>query len=200
MIHYFVIQHRQRKESKSSLSRFKASSETNNWKAISSIDKLSGTSGTPFTKETEISTRPPLSPKKASFTVLGQNEREAGYSYGYSEHDDDDDDEGDLGAGPTRAVHFGSTVQPRHSVDAYGAFDGDGMGGQRTKGRDTPDSMIAMVGRDAGGVGGQCGAISRTMLLASGAPTYDDPCESCETSLLSRRKLKYIIGFGQTRK
>ena len=177
MIHYFVIQHRQRKESESSLSRFKASSETNNWKAISSIDELPGTSGTPFSNETEIPTRPALSPKKASFTVLGQNEHEAGYSYGYSEYDDDDDDEGDLGHGPTRAVRFEPNDSPRRSIDAYGAFDGDGMGGQRTKARESPDSMVAMVGRDAGGIGRQSGAISRTMLLASGAPTYDDPCE-----------------------
>jgi len=185
MIHYFVIEHRQRKESKSSLSRFKASSETKNWKAISSIDELPGTSGTPFIiKETETSSRPPLSPKKASFTVLGQNEREAGYSYGYSEHDDDDD-EGDLGHGPARAVRFGSNDLPRRSIDAYGAFDGDGMGDQRTRARNTPDSMIAMVGGDAGGISGPPGVISRTMLLASGAPTYDDPCESGKAFLLS---------------
>jgi hypothetical protein len=173
-----VIQHRHRKESKSSLSRFKASAETGNWKAISSVDELPGTKRTLFIKETEISTRPSLSPKKASFSVLGQNEREAGYSYGYSEHDDDDEDKGDLGHGSARNVRFETDNPPRHSMDAYGAFDGDGMGGQRTHVRGTPDPMLGMVGRDAGGIGGQSGVVSRTMLLASGGPTYDDPCES----------------------
>jgi hypothetical protein len=164
-----VVHRRDRRESKSSLSRFQAaSSETNNWKAISSNDEFSPRG---ILKPSERDGRPSLSPKKPSFTVLGQNERDAGYSYGYSEREDDDvedeyDDptDGDLGYTSPRTPYFVAPAPP-------------GLGASRR----TTDTAAQMVGRDAGGIGNQSGVISRTMLLASGNAHYDDPCERIHT-------------------
>lgn len=188
LIHFFILQRRTSNESNSSLARFKSKSILNTWKPISSDDAVPSSStsvwGRHKDKEAEIERRPQLSPKKASFTVLGQNEREAGYTYGYSEHDDvdyqDDRADGDLGYSSQPAVHFAGHTQMggRGSIDPYGAFDGDGMPRQaNTPKRNVPPPLVAeMAGRDAGGIGNKSGVVSRTMLLASSS-TYVDPCE-----------------------
>jgi hypothetical protein len=188
LIHFFVLQRRTSNESNSSLARFKSKSILNTWKPISSDDAIPSSSTSVWNRhkneEAEVERRPQLSPKKASFTVLGQNEREAGYTYGYSEHDDvdyqDDRADGDLGFFSQPAVHFAGHTQMggRGSIDPYGAFDGDGMPRQtNTPKRNVPPPLVAeMAGRDAGGIGNKSGVVSRTMLLASSS-TYDDPCE-----------------------
>lgn len=134
-------------------------------------------------KEAEIERRPQISPKKASFSVLTQNEQEAGYTYGYSERVDRDDEEDDITGGdlgypsPQPVHHFVAPPTGRPSIDPYNAFDGDGMPTATTPKRNVPPLSAEMVGRDAGGIGSGSGIISRTMLLASGNATYDDPCE-----------------------
>jgi hypothetical protein len=147
-----------------------------NWKALSSTDKLPTMPSSSALRGKEVERlRPEMAPKRASFTPLGQNEREAGYSYGYSEHEDDESDTGDLGyvplAPPSRRT---GTPVGRGSVDTYGAFDGDGMPVVTSRREGT---MGSLTGRDAGGIGSKPGVISRTMLLASSETGYNDPCK-----------------------
>ena len=194
LIHYLILQRQKLNENSSSLTRFKSTSILNNWKAISSDDVMSERLVT-GRREAEIERRPELSPKKPSFSVLGQNEREAGYTYGYSEHLNRDGESdiaaGDLGYPSPRGVHFVPQSVGRPSIDPYGAFDGDGMPGAGTPKRNIPPLNAEMAGRDAGGIGGKPGLISRTMLLASSNATYDDPCKSKPT----KEQNNHLISF-----
>lgn len=143
MIHLFVICRRENSESKSSLARLRSKESS----------AISGASGM---IEKEAVSRPASPTKRASFTPLGQNEREAGYSYGYSEaSDDEDQDDGDLANAfhnrqdtkmltPTQLPRHGRTYNTRNTFEHHlysGAFESESApGGHSTSITVTPGS------------------------------------------------------------